>query len=175
MKPTAVETMNRVFDRCVMNGDCWLWTGAASHGYGRIGAFGKLWQAHRLAYTLLVADIPDGLHIDHLCFTRLCLNPDHLDPVPQLVNNQRAWDAQPVKSKCANGHKWTPENTYMRRGTRSCKACRLERRANPPVLTPDDPRHGKPSTYINYACRCDLCKRAAAADYQRKRAARAAA
>ena len=28
------------------------------------------------------------------------------------------------------------------------------------TLTPDDPRHGKASTYTNHGCRCDLCREA---------------
>lgn len=33
-------------------------------------------------------------------------------------------------------------------------------------LAPDDPRHGKPSSYTNWGCRCDEC-RAAWAAYKR--------
>jgi len=72
---------------------CWYWTGAiGTGGYGRIGTGeGKrLEQAHRVAYELYVGPIPEGLHIDHLCRTRSCVRPDHLEPVPQAENNRRA-------------------------------------------------------------------------------------
>ena len=37
------------------------------HGYVRLQVEGKMWYAHRLAYTVLVGTIPEGYVIDHLC------------------------------------------------------------------------------------------------------------
>lgn len=56
---------------------CWMWTGPRSAGYGDWGGTG----AHRIAYLLAVGPIPDGHVIDHLCATKLCVNPVHLEPV----------------------------------------------------------------------------------------------
>lgn len=68
-------------------GGCWLWTGSVqSSGYGSWGGQGKL--AHRLAYEDLVGPVPHGLVLDHLCHVRLCVNPDHLNPVTIAVNNR---------------------------------------------------------------------------------------
>lgn len=70
-------------------GGCWLWTGAlCDSGYGRFRA-GTLVRTHRYAYELMVADIPDGLDLDHLCRRRACVNPYHLDPVTRGVNVRR--------------------------------------------------------------------------------------
>jgi hypothetical protein len=75
---------------------CWLWTGAINHnGYGIFAVDGKkVARAHRVAYELEVGPIPFGLHLDHVeergCTSRACVNPAHLEPVTQRVNNERA-------------------------------------------------------------------------------------
>lgn len=70
---------------------CWLWTGAkTSQGYGKIGV--KL--AHRVSYELSVAEIPGNLTIDHLCMNRLCVNPNHLEPVTREENSRREMEAR---------------------------------------------------------------------------------
>jgi hypothetical protein len=110
---------------------CWIWTGASTiHGYGIFSVDGHLVHAHRVAYRLFVGEIPDGLDIDHLCRTRLCVNPAHLEPVTRQVNVQRA---QPFRRDtktvvCRAGHPRTPENTYERpdRKGRSCRPCVVE-------------------------------------------------
>lgn len=69
---------------------CWLWlAGLNIHGYGNIWWNGSTEAAHRIAYQLTKGEIPAGLHLDHLCMTRSCVNPAHLEPVTAEVNNQR--------------------------------------------------------------------------------------
>lgn len=73
---------------------CWEWAGArfVSTGYGMLNVRSSVdgkWRpttAHRVAYELLVGDIPDGLVIDHLCRNHACVNPAHLEAVPQQTN-----------------------------------------------------------------------------------------
>lgn len=98
---------------------CWLWMGkVGTHGYGCIGSK-RL--AHREFYEHFVGPIPAKLHLDHLCSTRRCVNPKHLEPVTCRENLQRAWRNRPT---CHRGHPWTEENTYhLPTGTRLCKAC----------------------------------------------------
>lgn len=60
------------------NTGCWLWGGPESgDGYGTFYAQGRVYRAHRAAYTLFVGD-PAGLLICHRCDTPLCVNPGHL-------------------------------------------------------------------------------------------------
>lgn len=69
---------------------CWLWTaGDDGQGYGAYSAGGKNVRAHRYVYQLLVGAIPEGMDLDHLCRRRRCCNPDHLEPVPPMVNRAR--------------------------------------------------------------------------------------
>ena len=77
---------------------CWLWTGKLQvGGYGKFFADGRTILAHRWCYEFMVGAIPDGLHLDHLCFTPACVNPYHLDPVTPAVNNERR-DARQLAS-----------------------------------------------------------------------------
>ena len=70
--------------------DCWLWTGTKSGaGYGRISVDGRKYAAHRISYVLAGGSIPAGQVLDHLCRAHDCVNPDHLEPVSNLINVTR--------------------------------------------------------------------------------------
>src|SRR5580698_2584776 len=68
---------------------CWNWKGGKTNGYGCFQIAKVNFRAHRLAYELLRGPIPTGLHLDHLCRNRSCVNPDHLEPVTQRENTLR--------------------------------------------------------------------------------------
>lgn len=70
---------------------CWNWGGVVdAKGYGRFDLGGRPQKAHRVAYELIVGPIPANLTIDHLCRNKLCVNPDHLEPVTNVENVRRA-------------------------------------------------------------------------------------
>lgn len=113
---------------------CWNWARSIDdNGYGRFfgGLAGSFVMAHRWVYENHKGLIPEGLVLDHLCMNRKCVNPDHLDPVTDQVNIIRGPRIQAARSAelCPNGHRWTPENTYIapRSGSRVCRKCNYEK------------------------------------------------
>jgi hypothetical protein len=115
---------------------CWLWTRALDrYGYGKVRIHKVTYQVHRLAYQVLVGSIPLGLTLDHTCRSRACWRPDHLEPVPQRINNLRGptnlAHVDTVKYHCPQGHPYSEENTYIRRRPdgleeRECRTCRRD-------------------------------------------------
>jgi hypothetical protein len=69
---------------------CWIWQRSIDgKGYGQACVGRQRVGAHRLYYERHVGPIPEGLHIDHLCAIKACVNPDHLEPVTQAENVRR--------------------------------------------------------------------------------------
>lgn len=66
-------------DRSGGPSSCWPWKhGLDSNGYGSITRKPRVYSTHRVAYTLAVGPIPDGIYVLHRCDNRPCCNPDHL-------------------------------------------------------------------------------------------------
>lgn len=112
---------------CPMSG-CWLWVGyQIPNGYGVFSVKGLTGYAHRAAYQALIEAIPDGLCIDHLCRTRSCCNPLHLEVVTHRTNVLRGVSPSAVnarKTHCPKGHELTGANLVLDRGSRRCLKCR---------------------------------------------------
>lgn len=121
---------------------CWIWQGKIfTNGYGRLNAEGKSFGAHRLSYEHYRGPIPDGLVPDHLCMTKLCVNPSHLDLVTRQENTRR-WAEQAI-THCPSGHPYDWENTGKNGKWRRCKTCHREREATR-KYKPGQPRKGRP-------------------------------
>lgn len=115
----------------VQKGDgCWEWNASREKaGYGSFRLGERTVKAHRYAYELVVGPIPEGLHLDHLCRNRGCVNPDHLEPVTHRTNVLRGAGvtaANARKTHCIHGHEFTPDNIVpLPGGGRKCRACQL--------------------------------------------------
>jgi hypothetical protein len=122
---------------------CWNWQpGVTPAGYAVItmtdGDSVRHTTAHRYAYELWVGVIPDGHEIDHICFNRSCVNPDHLQPLTRRENIKRSQEAgrlvsgNSLKTHCAQGHaydegntyRWVSPEGYTRRYCRKCQKAR---------------------------------------------------
>jgi hypothetical protein len=117
----------RFWSKVDKSGSCWLWlAGKGSHGYGMFDAGYGMTCAHRVAYELVIGDIPAGLELDHLCRNRVCVNPSHLEPVTSQENTRRgdAGKNNAVKTHCPAGHEYNQANTYVYKNRRNCRRCR---------------------------------------------------
>lgn len=117
---TLIERLERKIER---SGDCWLWTGATSGGYGVVQASGRMQRTHRVVYELVVGAIESGVELHHACATPACVNPAHMRPVTRAAH--RMLHGRAVV-QCPAGHEYTEENTYVIPGTsqRQCRACK---------------------------------------------------
>ena len=168
---------------------CWEYrrNSAPSRGDGyrqiSIGSFGGkavVKYAHRVAYELLVEEVPADLQIDHLCRVRYCVNPDHLEPVAPRENIVRS---KSLIVECPQGHPYDDENTGLHKGRRYCIECNRTRareryRAkNPPRPKPTHCPQGHEFTPENTRIRpgrgreCRACNRERSAEWRRRRSA----
>jgi hypothetical protein len=129
-----VPAYERVLRRVNVNGDCWEFPHSLDvQGYSHVTIIGRLSRkmnglAHRVVYEGLVGTIPEGLALDHLCRVRMCVNPDHLEPVSWTENARRHWAYR--RSGCLRGHALTGANVRLRpNGKRECVACSRRRMA----------------------------------------------
>ncbi len=104
--------------------ECWAWTSTINKrtGYASFQIGDKYYLVHRLSFAWANGDIPDGRYLDHLCRTRHCVRPDHLEPVTNLENQQRGVGcASRAKTTCPRGHDYDGVDKY---GHRKCSLCR---------------------------------------------------
>ncbi len=111
---------------------CWPWTACRSDGYGQMSMKNRQVRAHRVAYQLFVGPIADGLHLDHLCRNKSCINPAHLEPVTAKENYRRAFPYIVRQTHCIRGHEQSGDNVRVYNGKLACGACiRIRQRMRP--------------------------------------------
>jgi HNH endonuclease len=131
-KRTLAERLLR-YSEPEPNSGCWLWTAATfiprhntSNRYGRLVVNGKTWRAHRLSYLAFVGPLSNGRVIDHRCRNESCINPNHLEEVPNAVNVLRGMSFSAVnarRTECACGQPF-----YTAPDQRRCRQCDRRRK-----------------------------------------------
>lgn len=127
-RPKA-EIVADILEHTIMDGECIRWTGAHNQGgYGRVRVSSRNYvTAHRAVYELTNGEVQPGMQLDHVCRTRDCVNPKHLEVVTPRENVQRSHRngvAVRERTHCAKGHELTPDNLYEGRGKRECRTCK---------------------------------------------------
>lgn len=98
------------------SGDCWLWTGATTGGgYGIFRIRGRNSVAHRVSYQWENGPIADGFEVDHMCFARACVNPNHLRLLSHLENGQNRTAANSNSKSGVRGVYWA-QGQWLARG-----------------------------------------------------------
>ena len=109
--------------------ECWFWAGYRDpRGYGRFcrsvaANGGRPVAAHRLSYEMFIGPIPNGYQVHHLCINPSCCRPDHLEALDIPTHVKKTASHASNQTHCIRGHEFTPENTRMYRGGRTCRAC----------------------------------------------------
>lgn len=125
----ASEAMSKFFARiAIAENGCWLWTGHAKvKGYGRVKISRKNYLAHKALYEYIKGKVPPNLQLDHLCRTRNCVNPAHLEPVTSKENSRRGHAPNMLahfSKVCKRGHSITGQNAKpVRPGHVQCRIC----------------------------------------------------
>lgn len=108
----SAEREEKFWANVEVTGFCWLWLGGKTKdGYGYMGWQKTTWTAHKIAHTLLVGEVPQGLQIDHLCNIRNCVNPCHLEVVTKKENLRRMVER---KGWTPGGKKYVPLPEHLR-------------------------------------------------------------
>lgn len=125
---TALERFHTRYT--VMPSGCWRWNAAQQGcGYGTYkDDSGRQLPAHLFAYREIVGPVAHGLHLDHLCRNRICVNPAHLQPVTIRENLLRSpitmASMNAHKTHCKYGHPLSGDNLRIRKdGGRACAMC----------------------------------------------------
>lgn len=112
-QPMPVDV--RFWSKVDRSGECWRWTAKITRdGYGcftvKRNGKTKFYGAHRFAYELTSGPIPAGMQVDHRCFNRWCVRPEHLRLASNRQNAQNRQGAQANSKtgvrgvwKCHNG------------------------------------------------------------------------
>lgn len=107
---------------------CWLWRASVDRGgYGQFYWGNRLRGSHVVSYEVLVSEVPEGLLLDHLCRTRRCVNPGHLEPVTHAENIRRGESFNGNKTHCPQQHPYSGANLRLKNGKRECRLCHNKR------------------------------------------------
>jgi hypothetical protein len=134
---------------------CWHWLGRVpKSGYSIFRWGGKTREGHVFSLLNARGPLPDGYETDHLCRRKDCVNPFHLEAVPQRVNILRSFCLPAInarKTHCIYGHELSGKNLKiaLRLGkeTRICIQCTRDKQRKAYWDNPDKFREVKRIRY----------------------------
>ena len=89
----SVEDIERLWDRIDTDStdcDCWPWLAVCDIcGNPRFCISDRQYDARKLLYSMLIADVPPKHVVVNTCKRRLCMNPEHLTIEPFI--RARGW------------------------------------------------------------------------------------
>lgn len=109
----SLSREDRFWAKVDRSGECWIWTASRKpNGYGEFYAGGRVGYAHRYSYEMHHGPIPEGMVVDHTCYTPACVNPDHLRLASKSQNGQNR-DGLDVNN--TSGYRGVSRDTHKRR------------------------------------------------------------
>jgi len=104
----------RFWSKVDKSGECWNWTGAIQFGYGVFRINGSTRLAHRVSIAWKDGAVPEGAEVDHMCFNRRCVNPEHLRLLSHSLNGQNRATANSNSKSGVRGVYWLePAGIWM--------------------------------------------------------------
>lgn len=89
---------------------CRLWTGSKNdRGYGKLWTSEGIQYAHRFGWELENGPIPDGIHIDHICRNRACVEVSHLRLATNKQNHENLSGARSDSRSGIRGAVWSSQ------------------------------------------------------------------
>lgn len=139
MDPTPRRVIDRLLSRYTVDANgCWIsHYSTGSHGYSQIGwtEGGKnaMRLGHRVSWEAHHGPIPDDMTVDHDCRVRRCINPGHLQLLPNLDNAREGGgfnvgEPVPLDRLCGKGLHPLLRYPSGAVGCRECAAARARRK-----------------------------------------------
>jgi hypothetical protein len=74
---------------------CWIWQRKVTwRGYGIVGHEGREIAAHRWVWLRERGELDPALDLHHRCGNRICVNPDHLEPIGRFEHRRLHHEAR---------------------------------------------------------------------------------